>query len=141
MVFAKKSAAGPLWACAGAMVGFALLGAWSIGFAYVPAAWAMLIAAIVQPATTRNLVAWRTIRALLFTTAGASILGVFGLLLDWWGTSVVDYSWQTQTGFGHVHEAHIVSHAPIIVWASWVFAAVSAVLCVDAWVSYWRRRD
>jgi hypothetical protein len=140
MVFAARAASGPLWACAGAMVGFALLGAWSIGFAYVPAAWAMLIAAIVQPPTTRNMVARQTIRAVLFTIAGASILGVFGLLLDWWRTTVIDYSWQTPTGFGHVHEARIVSHAPIIVWASWVFVAVAAALCVDAWVSYRRHQ-
>jgi hypothetical protein len=122
------------------MFGFALLGAWSIGFAYVPAAWAMLIAAIVRPATTQSFATGRAIRALLFATAGASSLGVFGLLMDWWNTSVVDRGWQTPTGLGYVHETHIVSHAPIVVWTSWVFAAVSAVLVVDACVSHWRRR-
>jgi len=85
-------------------------------------------------------VAWRAIRALLFVIAGASVLGVCGLLLDWWRTFVIDYSWQTPTGFGHVHEAHIVTHAPILVWASWIFAGSSMALILDACVSYWRHR-
>jgi hypothetical protein len=123
------------------MCGFVVIALWSIGGFYYPAALAMLAAAVVHTVRASRNGTWRVIAGLLWMVAGVSGLGTFLRVLAWWETSVTDYDWSSGTGFGHVHEAHSVSVAPIEVWASWMFVVVSAVLIIGYWAHNRQHQD
>ncbi len=100
----------PVWWCAGALSGFVVLGAWSVGPSYGAAALALLVAAVVHLATIRP--RWQTLLAPLWLLTGASSLAAVILILDW-----------SRQG-----PSHSISEAPAVIFGGWVFAACAGIL-------------
>src|SRR5262249_20309488 len=103
---------GPIWVCTGALFGFVVLGAWSLGLFYAYGALVMFVAAILHLFAVRA--GWRALLAPIWMLAGVGGLSTTFFVLDQLRSTE------------HVH----VTHAPIVVWGSWLFVAVSALLLV-----------
>jgi hypothetical protein len=99
IVATLRERVGPLWFCVGALFGFVILAAWSLGLFYGFAAWALLAAALVHLVSIRP--RWRIVLA---------PPTVF-LVRDW--AQARPYQ-------------HTV--APAEVWGGWLFAVVGAAL-------------
>lgn len=103
---------GPLWFNVGALFGFVVAAAWSLGLFYAYGALALLAAAIVHLVTIRP--RWRIILAPLWFLTGVGALPAIILLLGW----------AQESAYHHTVQARAA------VWGSWLFAAVSAILAV-----------
>ena len=101
---------GPIWLCTGGLFGFVILAAWSLGPFYAYAALTMFVAALVHLSTVRP--RWRTLLAPLWMLNGAGAVPAVFFVRDALQNSEHDY----------------VTHAAAVVWGTWLFVAVSAVL-------------
>src|SRR5581483_2932056 len=99
----------PVWLCVGALWGFVVLGAWSLGPFYAVAALVLLFAALVHLAAQPS---WKVLVVPLWLLTGASSLAVVMLMLDW--------SYQ-----GRGYE---ITEAPVVVFGSWIFVESVATL-------------
>lgn len=108
MVGTLRERLGPLWFCVGALFGFVILAAWSLGLFYAFAAWALL-AALVHLMSIRP--RWRIVLAPLWFLSGFGGLPTVFLVRDW-------------------AQARPYQHtvAPAEVWGAWLFVVVSAIL-------------
>jgi hypothetical protein len=113
-----------MWIAAGALCGFTILGAWSLGGFYAPAALLAITAAIAGTVAARS---WFTaIIAPLLLIAGASSLAVMFFVAD-----IIRQLNGHEIG---------VTHAPAIIFGSWLFVAAGvaiAIASVGRWV--WSR--
>jgi hypothetical protein len=103
---------GPIWLCTGALFGFVVLGAWSLGLFYVYGALMMCAAALVHLAAVRA--GWRVLLAPIWMLAGVGGLSTAFFVLDE----------LRNTAYRRV------THAPIVVWGSWLFLAVCVLLLI-----------
>jgi hypothetical protein len=103
---------GPIWVCTGALFGFVVLGAWSLGLFYVYGALVMLAAALIHLLAVRA--GWRTLVAPIWMLAGVGGLSAAFFVLD---------------DFRNTEYLH-VTHAPIVVWGSWLFVTVCPLLLI-----------
>jgi hypothetical protein len=113
---------GPLWFCVGALFGFVVAAAWSLGLFYAYAAFALLAAAVVYLVTIRP--RWQIILAPLWFLEGVG--GLFTVFLIRDGAQESAY--------------HHSIHAPAVVWGSWLFAVVSVILAATYGVASLVRR-
>jgi len=103
---------GPIWVCTGALFGFVVLGAWSLGLFYVYGAFVMFAAALIHLVAVRA--GWRALVAPIWMLAGVGGLSAAFFVLD-------DLR---NTEYLHV------THAPIVVWGSWLFVTVCLLLLI-----------
>jgi hypothetical protein len=111
-----------VWSCVGALCGFVVLAAWSLGPFYGFAALALLLAALVHLAAVRP--RWKVVLAPVWLLTGASSVDVVILIRDW--------SQESAT--------HHIIEAPAVIWGGWLFAACAASLVVTYSVSPRARR-
>jgi hypothetical protein len=117
---ARTRSAGLMWATIGGVWGFVIIGAWSLGTFFAWEALALLVAGVL------HLVAvgarWRVLLVPLWLVAGASALCPMFLAVD------------AMREMGS-HGSLTVTHAPIIVYGSWLWAAVVTLLGVIELIS------
>src|SRR4029453_8704479 len=101
---------GPIWLCTGGLFGFVVLGAWGLGLFYSYGALVMFTAALIHLVAVRP--GWRAVLAPLWMLAGAG------------GVSTAFFLRDVLQSSRFVH----VTHAPIVVWGSWLFVAMSVLL-------------
>jgi hypothetical protein len=120
IVAVRKASIGFVWVIVGAVWGFMFLGAWSLGLFFAWEALALLVAGIF------HLVAigarWKLLLVPLWLIAGATalcpILFAADLVLQ-----------------GRSQGYRTVTHAPAIVYGSWLWAAAVALLCAIELIS------
>ena len=98
----------PIWVCAGALCGFVILGAWSLGTFYAYGALVMLVGAAVHFTGVRG--RWKALLVPLWIAAGAGLVSAFFFVRD----------------LLENREYRYVSHAPAVVWGTWMFVGASA---------------
>ena len=101
---------GPIWLCTGALFGFVVLAAWSLGLFYGYGAMVMLLAALAHLAAVRP--GWRTLLVPVWVAAGAGSVSAVFFLRD-----VSRSNAYTQ-----------VTHADAVLWGTWLFVAALVLL-------------
>ena len=121
----RTRSAGLVWATVGSVWGFVILAAWSLGTFFFWEALALLIAGILHLVAVKA--RWRALLAPLWLVAGATLLCPVLLTVD----IVRDAA---SGGF------MAVTHAPAVVYGSWLCAATIVVLGMIALTSKATRR-
>ena len=124
MLTTRSEQIGPLWFSVGALFGFVVAAAWSLGLFYAYGALALLAAAVFHLVTIRP--RWRVILAPLWFLAGVGALFTLFLIRD--GVQEGVYANQSV-------------HAPAVVWGSWLFVVGSGILAVTYAVAGLVRRS
>jgi hypothetical protein len=106
---------GAVWMTVGAVWGFVIIAAWSLGTFFAAEGLALLVAGGLHLAAVRP--GWRLLLVPLWFVAGAAAICPIFILRD-----VV---WEMQ-GQGHA----TVTHADIVVWGCWLFAGTLMFLGV-----------
>ena len=101
---------GPIWLCTGALFGFVVLGAWSLGLFYGYGAMVMLLAALAHLAAARP--GWRTLLVPVWVAAGAG------------GVSAVFFLRDVSRSNAFMQ----VTHADAVLWGTWLFVAALVLL-------------
>jgi hypothetical protein len=115
-----------MWMAAGALCGFTILGAWSLGLFYAPAALTAIAAAVAGTVAARSWFAALT--APLSLIAGASSMAVM--------FSAADIIRQSNG------QGISITHAPAVVFGNWLFvAALAAIAIAHAGRWMWRSRS
>ena len=91
---------GPIWICTGALFGFVIVAAWSLGLFYGYGALVMFVAALIHLAAVRP--GWKTVLVPLWMLAGTSGVSAVFFVRDVFQSNEYQY----------------VTHAPIVVWGS-----------------------
>jgi hypothetical protein len=116
----RTASIGFVWAIVGAVWGFMILGAWSLGLFFAWEALALLVAGIL------HLIAvgarWRLLLVPLWLIAGAAALCPILFAVD---------LIRQERSQGYM----TVTHAPAIVYGSWLWAAAVALLCTIELIS------
>jgi hypothetical protein len=109
-----------MWIAAGALCGFTILGAWSLGTFYAPAALLAIAAAAAETIAARS---WFTAMTTpLWLIAGASSMAVMVIAAD-----IIRQS--SGRGIG-------VTHAPAVVFGGWLFIGALSAIAI-AYVGRW----
>jgi hypothetical protein len=122
MVATLTDRIGPLWLSVGALFGFVVAAAWSLGLFYGYGAVALLAAAIVHLVKIRP--RWRLILAPLWFLAGVGALPTVFLV----------FNRARESAYHHTVEA------PAVIWGGWLFAVVSGTLAATYAVAAFVRR-
>jgi hypothetical protein len=123
MLTTLSESVGPLWLSVGALFGFVVAAAWSLGLFYAYAALTLLAAAVVHLLTIRE--RWRLLLAPLWFLAGFG--GLFTMFLI--------RHWAQESAYHHTVEASAV------VWGGWLFAVVSGILAATYALAAFGRRS
>jgi hypothetical protein len=113
---------GPIWLCTGALFGFVILGAWSLGLFYGYGAMVMLLAALAHLAAVRP--GWRTLLVPVWVAAGAG------------GVSAVFFLRDVSRSNAYMQ----VTHADAVLWGTWLFVAALVLLLLTYGAIGLRRR-
>jgi len=113
---------GPIWICTGALFGFVIVAAWSLGLFYGYGALVMFVAALIHLAAVRP--GWKTVLVPLWMLAGTSGVSAVFFVRDVFQSNEYQY----------------VTHAPIVVWGSETFIAISTALLVVYGLTMLRKR-
>lgn len=101
---------GPIWLSTGALFGFVVITAWSLGGFYAAGALVMLVAALVHLAAVRP--GWRTLLVPVWMGAGAGSVSAVFFLRD----------------LLHSNAYMQETHADVVLWGTWLFVAMSLLL-------------
>lgn len=130
---------GPMWAAIGAMGGVVIVGAWSIGAFFAPAALALLVAGIAHLVAVKS--PWRTLTAPLW-----ALVGLFAIPVVFFVAAVVQRMLGAAIVFpGETREfdvpASVRSLAGFELVGTWLFTgALAALVAVCSARVLWKRR-
>ena len=113
----RAQSAGWIWGIVGAVWGFVIIAAWSLGTFFAWEGLALLVAGILHLIAVNA--RWRALLVPLWLIAGATSLGPVFLAVD-------------VTRELRSHGSMIVTHAPVVVYSSWACgAAIAAIIVLD----------